>query len=270
MGNEGLERVKTYIPELDSSMMGGIPEGHVTLIAGSAGTMKSSVCFNIIYNEALNFKKVSIYLSLEQSSESLIQHVNSMGYDLSKINLLVINDLSKLKTEISKSSSSKMGTVIVVDAGTIRKEIKDVSSTKTAGWLNVIKNIIKRIRETIGVDIFILDSLSALYVLQEFKNPRYELFFIFEFFRDEELTSFLISEMRPGKIEDGVKYSEFGVEDFLADGIIQLSLTKFRRNVVREVSVVKMRATNCNNDVFSLEFKNGKFHALYGGQTPLL
>jgi len=49
-----------------------------------------------------------------------------------------------------------------------------------------------------------------------------------------------------------------------------IKLTPFRRQVVREIAVVKMRATACNNDIFSLEFRNGQFQALYGGQNPLL
>ena len=107
--------------------------------------------------------------------------------------------------------------------------------------------------------------MSALYVLSRFENPRIELFYIFEFLRDMDVTTFLIGEVPV----DGSTYAEYD-EDFLADGIIHLRLTPFRRNIVREVSVVKMRTTKCNNDVFSLEFKEGKFLALYGGQNPLL
>jgi hypothetical protein len=42
------------------------------------------------------------------------------------------------------------------------------------------------------------------------------------------------------------------------------------RKVDRNISVVKMRATKVNTDIFTLEFKNGKFGALYGGKTPLV
>jgi len=56
--------------------------------------------------------------------------------------------------------------------------------------------------------------LVALYVLSRFENPRIELFYIFEYLRDLHITSFLISEMPL----DGSKYSEYEIEDFLADG----------------------------------------------------
>jgi len=31
-----------------------------------------------------------------------------------------------------------------------------------------------------------------------------------------------------------------------------------------------MRGTSCNNDVFTLDFKKGRFQALYGGEIPLV
>jgi KaiC/GvpD/RAD55 family RecA-like ATPase len=261
---EDIKRIRTYIEGLDDNIQGGIPEGHITLIAGSSGTMKSSLCFNILYNEARN-GKTGLYISLEQSHVSLINQMVNLGYDFSQINLIPINNLANLKTEISKTKLSDRGSLIMVDIGCIRKQVKDIQIDDNRSWLNVIKNIIKKIRKETPCSLFTLDSLSAFYVLSKFKNPRIELFYIFEFLRDHELTSFLITET-PINV---TSYGDYD-EDFLSDSIIHLRLTPFRRNVVREISVVKMRATKCNNDIFSLEYKNGKFHALYGGQNPLL
>lgn len=259
-----IKRIKTYIKGFDENIQGGIPEGHITLLAGSAGTMKSSVCFNILYNEALQ-GKTCLYLTLEQSYPSLINHCINMGYDFTKINTVIMRDLGNFQNDIAKIKNSQKGNLIIVDVGCIRKEVKDVKVSENRSWLNVIKNIIKKIKEEANLDIFVLDSLSALYVLSRFESPRIELFYIFEFMRDLNLTSFLISEIPL----DGSRYAEYD-EDFLSDGIIHIRLTPFRRNIVREISVVKMRTTKCNNDVFSLEFKDGQFHAMYGGQNPLL
>lgn len=265
---EDMKRVPLYIQGLDENIEGGIPEGYVTLLCGTAGTMKSSVCFNAIYNETINKGKVALYISLEQSYISLLNHIINMGYDLTKINVLLINDLSNINSQLSQLKNSKKGTIIFADLGAIRKEIKDtkINTTANAGWVNVIKNLVKKIKTELSLDMFVLDSMSALYVLGKFENPRIELFYIFEFLRDLNITSFLISEMPL----DGSRYSEYGVEDYLSDGIIYIRLSQFRRAVLREISVVKMRSTQVNTDVFSLEFKNGRFSALYGGQNPLL
>ncbi len=260
-----MRRIKLHIQGLDENIQGGIPEGHVTLVSGAAGTMKSSVCFNALYHEAVAGKN-GVYISLEQSAESLVNHMINMDYDVRRINLIMVKDLSELKTRVAELQDKSLGSLIVVDIGTIRKEIHDVNTDNNKSWLNVIKNVIRKIHAEAGCSLFVLDSLSALYVLSRFENPRIELFYIFEFLRDLQITSFLISEMPL----DGSKYSEYEIEDFLADGIIMIRLTPFRRQVVREISVVKMRATACNNDIFSLEFRNGQFQALYGGQNPLL
>jgi KaiC/GvpD/RAD55 family RecA-like ATPase len=258
-------RIRTYINGLDENIQGGIPTGHIVLFSGSAGTMKSSATFNILYNEAKNNKKTGLYLSLEQSYASLINQVINMGYDFNGVDLIVIKDLAEIDKEIAKVNASKNGAVIIADIGVMRKEIKEVKLDENRSWINVIKNIVKKLKIDCNLELFTLDSLSALYVLSKFKNPRIELFYIFEFLRDLDLTTFLISEMPT----DGTGYGEYD-EDFLSDGIFHLRLTPFRRNVVREISVVKLRTSKINTDVFSLEFKNGQFHALYGGQNPLL
>jgi KaiC/GvpD/RAD55 family RecA-like ATPase len=259
-----IKRIPMYIEGLDENIEGGIPEGHIVLISGSAGTMKTSVTFNILYNEALR-GRISMYCSLEQSYPSIIQQMINMNFDLSKINLVIIKDLSEISVAVAKLKAGKGG-LIVVDVGCIRKEIKDVKVADNKSWLNVVKNVVKKMKDDAGCNVFCLDSLSALYVLSRFENPRIELFYFFEFLRDLDLTSYLISEAQP---QSG-RYSEYEIEEFLCDGIIYLRLTAFRRNVVREISIVKMRSTATNNDIFSLEFKHNRFQALYGGQNPLL
>ncbi|USN45153.1 MAG: hypothetical protein H6502_03780 [Candidatus Woesearchaeota archaeon] len=260
-----IRRVRTYIEGFDEHLQGGIPHGHISLIAGSAGTMKSSVCFNILYGEAVN-GRIGLYLSLEQSHQSILNHIINMGYNLNLVNIVVIKDLADFQQDVAKvKNSHDKGTIIIVDIGVIRKEVKDVKIDENRSWLNVIKNVVKTVKDTVGLDVFTLDSMSALYVLSRFKNPRIELFYIFEFLRDADVTSLLISEAP----SDGSRYGEFD-EDFLSDGIIHLRLAAFRRRIVREISVVKMRTTKTNNDLFSLEFEGGRFKAMYGGQNPLL
>ncbi len=226
--------------------------------------MKSSLTFNILYHEAVNGNN-GLYISLEQSAESLVNHMLNMDFDFTKVNLVIIKDLADLASKLQSISRGK-GSLFIVDIGCIRKEIRDINTDNNKSWLNVIKNVIKKVSVEANTKLFVMDSLSALYVLSRFENPRIELFMIFEFLRDLNITSYLISEMPL----DGSKFSEYEIEDFLSDAIIVIKLTPFRRQVVREISVVKMRTTACNNDIFSLEFKNGQFYALYGGQNPLL
>ncbi|MBR9705457.1 hypothetical protein GOV14_00315 [Candidatus Pacearchaeota archaeon] len=258
-----IERVKTHIIGLDENLEGGIPINHTVLFSGTAGTMKSSITFNILYNEALD-GNTGLYLTLEQSTDSLLNHMVNLDFDLSKINLIVIPDISNIEKDIK--SATKKGSLIIADLGAIRKKLKDTKFSSGSDWLNAIFNLIKKVAKSTDLKLFVLDSLAALYVLSKFEDPRSKLFFIFESLRDLNLTSYLISEAPYSRNN----ITEFGVEEYLADGVIQLQLTERYRKVTREISIVKMRTTNCNLDIFTLEYKNGKFQAMYGGKTPVI
>jgi len=254
---EQIQRVKTAIEGFDEQLEGGIPSGYVCLMAGMSGTMKSSIAFNVIYNAAKEGKNC-LYLSLEQSSQSLLNHLIAMGFDLNAVNVVVLSDVTKVDKCVQAVQQGK-GTLIVTDLGAIRKEMGDIKSMSAdADWLNAIKNVLKQLKDGKALDCFVLDSLSAMYSLTRMENPRTELFHVFEFFRDLGTTSLLVAET----FGDDLKYAEYGVEDYLSDGIFHLAMVRDGRKIRRELRVVKMRATNCNMDVFILDYKSQKFRAL--------
>ncbi|PIN76514.1 hypothetical protein COV22_00300, partial [Candidatus Woesearchaeota archaeon CG10_big_fil_rev_8_21_14_0_10_47_5] len=136
-----IKRIRTYIEGLDEQIQGGVPENSITLICGSSGSMKSSVSFNIAYHEVLKGKK-ALYISLEQSWYSLLNHMTNLDFNLSKINLVVISDLSEFNQKIQKVKSGKGGAFVITDIGAIRKEIKAVKISPSSDWLNVVKNVV--------------------------------------------------------------------------------------------------------------------------------
>ena len=71
------ERIGSYIDNFDNALGGGIPKGHIVLVYGSAGTMKSSVCFNTLFNEIVKGAR-GAYFSIEQSSLSLLRQMVSL------------------------------------------------------------------------------------------------------------------------------------------------------------------------------------------------
>lgn len=255
-----IKRVPTYIENFDRNIEGGIPEGFVTLVSGTSGTMKSSVVFNMLYNEVLQNKRSAVYITLEQSSISLLNHVISMGYDLSDVKVITISDIARIDENIDKiRSGDGMGTLVFTDVGAVRKELKELKNMNPdADWLNVIKNIVDKLKQAGVCDLFALDSLSALYSLSEFKQPRTKLFYLYEYLRDLEITSYLISEMPL----DESRYGEYEVEDFLADAILHLAMKREGMKVKRELNVAKLRATKSSMDIFVLDFSKGKFRAL--------
>lgn len=227
-----MKRVKTYIQGFDNMIGGGVPEGHVVLIAGEPGTFKSSIAFNIMYNNVKEDDYVGCYITLEQGRKSLGTQVTEMGMDLDAVE----------------------GNLSIVDLALIRKNLEKLGQQS---WMDIFKTYAHNLQENINYNILVIDSLPVLTMLAEFKNPRSELFHFFEWLRDLEVTTFIISEMKSGSTE----YAEYG-EDFLTDGIIHLKMEKVSDvNIQRRIRAVKMRATSHSPDFYTLLFQKGAFTA---------
>src|SRR3989304_2389333 len=82
-------RIKTHIPGLDEALQGGIPEGFVVLLSGAPGTMKSSLAFSILYQNALKEGRKGAYFTLEQGKDLLLEHMAALGAALAKAQRIV-------------------------------------------------------------------------------------------------------------------------------------------------------------------------------------
>ena len=227
-----MERIKLFVDGFDERMDGGIPEGHVVLIAGESGTMKSSIAYNSLYHNALEEGTKGVYITLEQSRDRLVRHMTGLG--------MPIEDVEDF--------------VSVVDLAIIRKNLEKLGQQT---WMQIFKMYAKTLRENMGFDLLVLDSLPVLEMLAEMKNPRNELFLFFEWLRDLEVTTFLISEIPHGTEQ----YGKHG-EDFLSDGIIHLKMERVDDvNIQRRIRCVKMRDTNHSPNYYTLLFEGGRFQA---------
>jgi KaiC/GvpD/RAD55 family RecA-like ATPase len=225
------ETIKTYIEGLDEKMEGGIPKGHAVLVAGTAGTMKSTFCFSVAYHNATHKKKHCVYITLEQGEDSLHQQMEAMGF---RMNLV--------KDELT-----------FVDVSKIRGGLDDYG--KTGAWVDFITEVVMEIHEFKPIDIIVFDSLGLIEVMTDMKNPRRDLFGMVDLFNKLNATSLLISEMSMGSMEFGRND-----EDFLVDGIINL-LQQEIHDVDHEnrLRVVKMRGVKHTTSYQQLHFKDGRF-----------
>lgn len=231
-----IPRIKTSVKGLDERLGGGIPTGFTVLICGPSGSMKSSLAFNILHHSSKDQRMRSLYVSVEQSKESLLTQVSSLG--------LSIDDLEDLN---------------VVDLKNLRRE---VGETGEENWISTLQELLVRYVDEFDCQLLALDSLDALYALSHLGNPRNEIFNFFEALRDMKLSSFLVSEMP----REGTSFGKFGVEEFLSDGIIHLRLREIEvgktTSVRRFIGIAKMRGTKHELDYYPMLVDRGGFEVL--------
>jgi KaiC/GvpD/RAD55 family RecA-like ATPase len=222
-------RVKTYIQGLDEQMSGGIPKGHVVLLSGMPGTMKSSIAYNILFNNAKQDNIKGLYISLEQGRESLIEHMEGLGMSHAEV-----------ETKLN-----------LVDIGYLRLHMTE-DVTEQQSWMKIFKMYAENLHVSTEYEILVVDSLPVLELLAEVKSRRAELFHFFGWLRELGVTTLLIAE---AATDTNIVHDE----DFLADGIIQLRKERQGVDITRQIVVDKMRGTKHNTGYFSLLHDDNNF-----------
>ncbi len=241
--------LKTQIPGFDELFSeGGIPKRNSVLVAGGAGTGKSTLCRQICYNLVIK-EKHCMYVSFEESIEKIERSMVSFGWDAKRYiesgHLLVqkINPLDILRMKFGSVSGSGSATEL---------------SYK-------IKPLI--IPKDFNPEVIVVDSLTAIISASISKEKNYRVYLqqLFNFFEETGATSFLITETDPLP----TRFSDTGIEEFLADGI--LVLYNIQRGDRREsaLEVLKMRYSNHQKRVFLMEIGDDGIKIYPGRQVML-
>ena len=237
MGDFKKDRIlKTDISGFDELFSGGgIPVGNSVLVAGGPGTGKSIFCRQICFNLVSKGKKC-MYVSFEESKERIVKSMEKFGWDINRYiengDLLVqkINPLDILRMKFGSIGGSGSATEL---------------SYK-------IKPLV--IPKEFHPDVIAVDSLSAIIEASVTKDKNYRIYLqqLFSFFEETGATSFLITETDPIP----KRFSESGIEEFLADGIIVLYNVQkddFRENAIE---ILKMRDGKHQKKIVMMEISD--------------
>ena len=230
--------IKTYVRGFDEEIGGGIPQGHVILVAGPPGTMKSSLAYSILYNNAIQDGLTGVYVTMEQERESLEFQLSRMGMDLKKVGEKVrIQDLSRIRRGVEElRGAARFG------------------SPSEKPWLDILKRHIEDVKGTEDFSLLVLDSLPVLEIIAGLRDRRIGLFHFFGWLKALKVTSFVVSEVGS---QDSPTVRD---EDFLADGIFSVTMDRVGElDVYRRIRCVKLRGANHNPGIFTLELQDGVF-----------
>ena len=228
--------LKTDISGFDNLFTeGGVPKGNSVLVAGGTGTGKSTFCRQICHS-LVSKGKNCMYVSFEENIEKIEKSMNNFGWDPKRYvqegHLLIqkINPLDILRMKFGSISGSGSATEI---------------SYK-------VKPLI--IPTGFNPEVIVVDSLTAVISASISKEKNYRVYLqqLFSFFEETGATSFLVTETE----QMPTRFSDTGIEEFLADGIIVLYNIRKGNKRENAIEILKMRCSDHQKKIFAMEITN--------------
>lgn len=225
-----LERTSTGILELDQILRGGIPRGNVVLLAGGSGMGKTTLALQYLAEGAARGEP-GLFVSVTEPVATLRRNAEQYRF---------------LETRWFDD-----GTIRLVDLRAIMQRLGiEIMRGFTHREITSLLDIIEKIVKEYGVKRLVIDSITA--ICQRTSEVGTIRDFIFQLgmsLAETDCTSILTSETPPREH----RFSMFGVEEFIADGIIFVSEVERQNDLVRTLQVIKMRGTDHSRSRFMMD-----------------
>jgi len=203
-----VDYIPTGIAGLDKLLGGGFVKKRHVVISGGPGTGKTTFGYEFLYRGAAQYNDKGLFVSLEQSPERVV---------------------SGAKALFNKWDWDK------------HLEGNIVITRIRVGDFNHLQDIISNYVKEHDVRRVVVDSLTLLrlYFHSEdaYRNNLYELLTVLS---DLECTTLLTLEKGASKRGE----SKFEMEEFVADGVINIYLVPKENDRLRVLEIIKMRDTN--------------------------
>lgn len=210
-------RKKTGIEGMDELLNGGVPETHTVLLAGPAGSGKTTFGIEFLYRGVEDENEKGLLVSFEEPRDEIVQN---------------------LPFEWDFEDKIDEGEINIVKYDPYQYE--DI--------INLIRSSIKEN----DADRVVIDSLTALSLyVDSVKDIRKLILDLNEEIRDLDCTAFYVGEIRTSSPNE---ISRYGVEEFIADGVITLRLSEMGAELSNQILVRKMRGTDHDKKVHPFKF----------------
>lgn len=232
-------RCPTGLRDLDRILRGGFPRGNTVLVAGGSGIGKTTLAFQFLC-EGARRDESSAFISITEPTGMLKRNLAKFAFfqpDFLTHKRLALMDLRAIALRMGLQDGMFQPSEHVTLVDTLHQIARELQ--------------LKRL---------VIDSITA--VCQWLQDPIRIRDFVFRLgltLSDLECTTVLTSETPPREL----RFSSFGVEEFIADGIVFLSEVEHGRHLVRTLQVIKMRGTDHDRSRYFMEL-NQKGIKLYG------
>jgi circadian clock protein KaiC len=205
-----VDRVSTGIEEFDRMIGGGFMRGDAVMVAGSAGTGKTTLALQYLVNGVTRYGENGIYVSFEQLPDQIYRDARNFGWDLRKL-----EEQNRLRVVCTSPNLLLEG-----NAGSLLED--------------VIEEIHPR--------RIVIDSMSHLAMYLDEKDMRKEAYRIIMWLKTRGLSSILIWES-PQILGQELSITEVGLS-FLVDCIVLLRQIEVESSIRHVIVVLKMRGSN--------------------------
>jgi len=219
-----LSRIELGIEGLDEMIQGGVPERSLMVAIGSAGTGKTTFGLQFLLR-ALEQDERAVYITLEESSERVINSATERGYDFDEY---------------------------VADG---QLAVVDIDPVEMANSLASIRNELPRLIEEFGATRLVLDSVSLLEMMYDDRAiRRNEIYDFTKSLKRAGITTLMTSEAS----EDNAYASRHGIVEYLTDAVFVLQYVRpsdFRETRLA-VEIQKIRDANHSRETKPYEITN--------------
>jgi KaiC/GvpD/RAD55 family RecA-like ATPase len=216
-----LPRVPTGIEGFDQLCGGGLIRNRTYVVEGVCGSGKSLFALQFLYNGITKYQESGIFLATEERPALIRENALNFGWDLKRLedeNKLVIIDGSS--TKIGVPSTERFVDIRPFDVDSIIDQIISV-------------------QEEIKAQRAVIDSSTAIgYMINDVSRFRLELLKISTTMEMLELTTLLTVE-----VTRDVPRRVFGIESFIAEGLITMHFKRQESLRVRGIEIHKMRGS---------------------------
>ena len=214
--DDGTPRISTGVAGLDEMLSGGLVHGSIAAIVGAYGTGKTTFALQFVWEGLIRGETV-IYISPEESEESVVRYMAMKGWEIGKY----------LQTSFF---------VLKLDPTNFNLSI------------NTIRNDLPPLIKKFTATRLVFDPISLFEDLFESDTSRrYEMYRFIELLRDQHCTMVLTSETA----RDNPLASRHNLIEYLVDTVILLRYVRpdDRTRVQLALEVVKMRLSSHSREI---------------------